>query len=301
MLRTIKITNPYDETLTIDLYNPSTSGLRVSEITGLGPVKGAISSTDMGSQAGSIYNSTHIGNRNIVFKFDLLENPTIEDSRLNTYRYFSVGSEITLRFETDHRVGSITGHVESNEPDIFSNKANTVISVICEDPYFKKPNGISTSYFAASSLFEFPFENDSLTKDMIEFGSINVAQVQSINYEGDASTGFILRAKALDFASNFAIYDEATGDGMKITSSLLVELTGNDIQPLDEIIIDTITGERAVLILRNGEYTNILNTVGRKPDWLQLHKGSNRIGYTASSGAKRLQVSIENPVLYEGV
>ncbi len=40
--------------------------------------------------------------------------------------------------------------------------------------------------------FEFPFENNSLTENLLEFGEIRLDTRAELNYEGDADTGVVI-------------------------------------------------------------------------------------------------------------
>ena len=66
MIKNIQITSFRNETLTIELANPEKSGFAISGITGLGPVKAEINTTENGINDGAVFNSAHVGYRNIV-------------------------------------------------------------------------------------------------------------------------------------------------------------------------------------------------------------------------------------------
>ena len=136
MIKSLKVTNHLGESLVLELMRPEKSGLIVREISGLGPSKATINTSDVATMDGSVYNSSRRENRNIVLDLMMYPFPTIEDSRLLTYRYFPIKKQVRLEIETDNLNVHTYGYVESNEPDIFSEEESTQISIICPDPNF---------------------------------------------------------------------------------------------------------------------------------------------------------------------
>lgn len=304
MIKTVRVTNYLGESLTLELKNPWDIGIAITKIKGLGPVKADINSTEISSGDGARFNSARIGTRNIVFTFRLLEAPTVEDSRQKTYKYFPIKTNVTLLFETDNRLCQITGYVESNKPNIFSEEEDTQISIICPNPYFisMENDGMnSVVFFGSEPTFEFPFSNESLTDPLIIFGNIKLRQEEIVPYDGDSQVGFTIKMHALGEVRQITIYNTKTRETMKIDTDILNEITGSGIVAGDEITISTIKGDKHITLLRNGEEINILNALGKDVDWFQLAKGDNRFAYICEYGAENLEFSINYQTLYEGV
>lgn len=304
MIRSISAINYLGEVLTIDLMRPEKSGFIIREITGLGPPKANINSTANSSDDGTVFNSARLESRNIVLSLVLLANPTIEDTRQISYKYFPVKKPLSLIIETDNRLCEATGYVESNSPDIFSSMESIQISIICHDPYFYSygESGTNVTVFRGiRENFEFPFENDSLTEDLIEFGIIEESTYQTVFYEGDSEIGVVFRIHAIGEASNITIFNTETRESMRIDTEKLKTLTGSGIVAGDEIIISTVKRSKYVTLLRNGIYTNILNCLDRNADWFQISHGDNLFAYTVESGLENLEFQIENRVIFEGV
>lgn len=304
MIKTVTVTNYLGESLTLELKNPWDIGIAITKIEGLGPVKADINSTEISSGDGARFNSARIGTRNIVFTFRLLEAPTVEDSRQKTYKYFPIKTNVTLLFETDNRLCQITGYVESNKPNIFSEEEDTQISIICPNPYFiSMENGGTNSvvFFGSEPTFEFPFSNESLTDPLIIFGNVKLRQEEIVPYDGDSQVGFTIKMHALGEVRQITIYNTKTRESMKIDTDVLNEITGSGIIAGDEITISTIKGDKHITLLRDGEETNILNALGKDVDWFQLSKGDNRFAYLCEYGAENLEFSINYQTLYEGV
>lgn len=306
MIKSVIITNPLGESLKLVLTEPEKSGFIVKSIEGLGPVKANIHTLDLATLDGSLDNGARLGTRNIVFSLEFY-GTNIEDIRQKTYRYFPIKQNITMTFITDNRECYTTGRVESNEPDIFSKNEGCQISVICPNSYFYKLKEEIKDFFGENPAFEFPFENNSSTLEevdsnpVIEMGEIQTVTGGSLYYTGDAEVGVIIQVHALGDAKNFTIYNTDTRESMAISDSLLEELTGSGITTGDTITINTNKGNKSVYLLRDGQYTNILNTLGFPIDWFTLKRGDNTFVFDAEEGIYNLQYKMSYNITYEGI
>lgn len=304
MIKNITVTNYLGESLLLELMFPENSGFVIKEITGLGPSKAVINSTELSTSDGSVFNSSRIESRNIVFNLKILASPTIEAARQKLYKYFQIKKRIKLQFETDTRICDIFGYVETNEVVIFSNQVSTQISVICPDPYFYSAGSDAktiTLFSGVEAAFEFPFSNESLTLPLLVFGEIRLDQERNIYYNGDSETGLTIYIHALGEATNLTIYNIATSEFMKIDTVRLTTLTGFPIIAGDDIIISTIKGGKYISLLRGGSYINILNCLDLNSTWFQLTKGDNQFGFVAETGGTTLQFRVENYKVFEGI
>lgn len=304
MIKSVTITNHLDESIKLDLFNPEESGFIIKSIEGLGPVKANINFKELATNDGSIDNSARLSSRNIVMSLQFMESPTIEETRLKSYKYFPIKRNIKFLIETDSRICETIGRVETNVPTIFSNAEGCQISILCSNPYFYSAgeNGTNqTIFYGTDPLFEFPFSNESLTEDLIEFGSIENRTEGTIYYDGDAEIGITIQIHAVGEAEGLVIYNTKTREIMRINDDKLKSLMGSGIQAGDEITITTSRGEKGIYMLRSGVTTNILNSLEKPIKWFQLSKGDNTFAYTASVGLTNLQFRIENKVVYEGV
>lgn len=304
MIKSVTITNHLDESIKLDLFNPEESGFIIKNIDGLGPVKANINFKELATNDGSIDNSARLSSRNIVMSLQFIESPTIEETRLKSYKYFPIKRNIKILIETDNRICETIGRVETNVPTIFSNAEGCQISILCPNPYFYSAgeNGANqTIFYGTNPLFEFPFSNESLTEDLIEFGSIENRTEGTIYYDGDAEIGITIQIHAVGEAAGLVIYNTRTRELMRINDDKLKSLIGSGIQAGDEITITTSRGEKGIYMLRSGVTTNILNSLEKPIKWFQLSKGDNTFAYTARAGLTNLQFRIENKVIYEGV
>ncbi len=307
MIKSVTVTNYLGDSIKLELMRPEKSGFIIKAIDGLGPAVANINTTEVSTNDGSLFNSARLSQRNIVIKLHFLDSATesIEDVRQKTYKYFPLKKNLTLLIETDNRTVSTTGYVETNEPNIFDAKGEgCTISIICPDPYFYSAgkNGTNeTVFYGVQATFEFPFENNSLTEPLLEFGIIMNQTENVITYHGDSEIGLTISIHAIGEATNITIYNTGTREQMTIDTDKLIALTGQGITAGDTITINTSKGSKGITLLRNGQVTNILNCLKKGCNWFTLAKGDNIFAYTAETGGSNLQFRMENKIIYDGV
>ena len=301
MIKTIKITNHLKESIELELTRPDKSGIYIQEITGLGPPTAHINTTEVATNDGSIFNSSRVTTRNIVLTLGFLFKPDIETVRQLSYKYFPIKKQVKLKITTDNRVGEVYGYVESNEPNIFSERQTTQISLICPDPFIYAEGTNTTIFSGVESAFEFPFSNESLTEDLIIMGNMTTGTTKSIFYSGDSEIGVTIHIYASGLVSNITIYDPITNRKMEIDVDRIQAITGSPIIEGDEITISSVRGNKYITLTRVGVEYNILNSLNRDVYWFQLFKGPNIFSYYAESGLSNINFIIENKTIYEGV
>ena len=240
MIKSVTIINYLNEKLVLELGRPDKSGLLIKSIEGLGPSEATINAKEIATSDGALFNSARVNSRNIVLTLGFLFHPTVEDMRQLTYKYFPIKQRLTIRIETDNRIAETYGYVETNEPDIFQKEETTQISIICPDAYFYSAGSDGNNITVFSGIedaFEFPFSNESLTENLIEFGKIHYSQEQTVYYNGDAEIGIIITIHAIGTAKNVTIYNTGTRGIMKIDTEKIEQLTGYGIINGDDIII----------------------------------------------------------------
>ena len=302
MIQSVTVINHLGESLKLDLAEPEKSGFIVKNITGLGPVKANINTSDICTADGSQFNSARKEKRNIVITLDFQLFPSVEDARQLTYRYFPLKKNVTLIIETDNRTSCCSGYIESNEPEIFSQTEITQISIICPDPnLYSVIKTQKTRFSGLEPMFEFPFDNDSLTEPKIEFGYEDDGEPHLINYEGDTETGFTLTIHFLGYAKNVSLYNIHTREYIKINTDAIALITGSEVAKGDDIIIRTEHGRKSITLMRDGKYYNALSCLVRGSSWIQLKTGPNVFAFTVEEGKKNVQFIMENYIVYEGV
>lgn len=307
MIYSLAVTNFLGDRIRLELGKPENTGFLIKSITGLGPVKANVNTTEVATNDGSMFNSARLSQRNIVIQMVFVNSiygEDIEEIRQKSYKYFPIKKNVELVIETDNRYVRTTGYIESNEPDIFSKQEGTQISIICPDPYFysaSEDGDNVTDFYSIDPMFEFPFSNESLTEPLLVLGEIQIKTEGVITYSGDSEIGVMIYIHAIGPAEHINIYNTETREVMTIDTVKLEKLTGRGIIAGDDIIINTLKGEKSITLVRSGVSYNILNCLDKNTDWFTLVKGDNIFAFTADSGVTNLQFRIENKVIYEGV
>lgn len=307
MINSITVTNYLGDKIKLELGKPYVSGFLVKSVSGLGPVKAAVNTTEIVTNDGSIYNSARLTQRNIVFQLvfvDSINGESIEDIRQKSYKFFPVKKYLELVIETENRCVKTSGYVESNEPDIFNSQAGSQISIICPDPYLYsagKGDKNVTDFYSVIPMFEFPFSNESLDDRTLVLGEVQIKTEGLITYKGDSEIGITIFIHATGNATNLKVHNVETKEVMVINTTKIEQMTGKGITASDDIIIKTSKGEKSITLVRNGKLYNILNCLDKNTNWFTLIKGDNIFAFTADTGISNLQFRIENRIIYEGV
>lgn len=342
MIKTVIVNNYLGDELVLSLTGSHEEhGLYIKSITGIGPGKATINTTDLASDDGGIYNSARAEIRNIVITLGMYQSTihrnSIEDARQLTYQYFPLKKSVLLTFITDNRALYIEGYVESNDPDIFSEEESTQISIICPDPNFYNAVGDNrVSFGSVDDLFEFPgdekyhigdevdgiivtregedprwhpetgYQNNSLTENLTEFGTIVVATNKTIVYSGEVETGFTLHIHPKSNMTSFGVYNVDTGEKIEIDDTVIQKITGSGILAGDEITICTVKGQKSAYLMRAGVTYNIINALGKNPDWLQFHisaygNSDNVFAFNATTGSDNIDGYISFNEAFQGV
>ena len=303
MIKSITVTNYLGDSIKMELARPEKSGFIVYSVTGLGPGKASINTTEVSTNDGGIFNSARLPARNIVIGLKYMWQGSIEEVRHRSYKYFPLKKKVKLTIETDTRTAFIEGYVESNEPNIFSKSEGSDISIVCPNPLFysTEEDNSEVVFSGIEPAFEFPFSNESLLEPLLEMSIMHNTIEQVVTYDGDADIGVTITISAIDTASNITIYNTGTREIMRIDTTKLEAITGSGIIAGDTITICTVKGRKSITLLRAGKTTNILNCLNRDADWFSLAKGDNVFTYTAENGASNLMFKINHQVVYEGV
>lgn len=303
MIKSLIVTNPKGEELTLELSRPELSGLYIKSIDGLGPPTASINTQDIATIDGALYVGSRLETRNIVIELGMLDVPSVEENRLKTYKYFQTKRPVSIVVITDNRKVKIEGYVESNEPEIFSDMETTKISVICPDPYFYDIEPTTKNFSETDPLFEFEFSNESLTENLLIMSEIRVDTRSLIVYPGDGDTGVKIQIKMLADVSTFVMYDVVSQKSMKFTGSKMPSGLGTTFKKNDIIEINTVKGNKYVSLVRGGISSNIISALDRKAEWFQLSPGDNIFAYAADDGTndEKVVVTFIYNVAHEGV
>ena len=276
--------NKYNEQINLT----QNSNYALLSVGGLTPPTATINTAVIATSDGAVFNSSRLGTRNIILKIAPLN--SIETNRINIYKYFKAKQYIKLYLENNTRSVWIDGYIEHIEGDLYTEKQQLQISIICPDPYFKDTTTGLYTFSNIINLFSFPFAIE-------ETPGIPISQLGefveiAITNNSDDETGVLITMLANAAVTNPTIYNMTTNEHF----TLDIELEAGD-----EITIDTRRGHKTVTLNHEGTTTNILNNMVQGSSWLTLVVGDNIFSYTCSTGAEYLNISVELQPIYEGV
>lgn len=301
MIKSLTVENPKGESLKMVLTEPDKSGLIIESIDGLGPADANINTYELATADGGIYSGARLNMRTVTLSLRMMEFPSIEHSRQLTYKYFPIKKKVKLILDTDLKTVECEGYVESNDPTIFSEQEGTVITVTCPDPAFYHGHYSTKIFSGVEPLFEFPFSNESLSEDLIEFGELRLDTRASINYVGDMDTGMDILIHFIGTATNITLYNTDTREKMKIDTGKIAKLTNAAVGLGDDILISTKRGNRYARLLRNGVYTNIISAIDKDADWMQLSVGENTFAFSSETGDTNIVMTLSYRTAFGGV
>lgn len=281
---TLKIENANGEIFEL---THNTQNYAVISVQGLTPPATAVNTSVGGLADGSFHTFSRVQQRNIVITVIL--NGDIEANRQQLYRIFSLKKPCTIYFQNANRNVKIVGYVEVLEGDLFVQREQMQISIICPRPFFEDLYAIYAELSGIMKAFEFPF---NITTP-IPFSEIVDQPLVTITNIGQVETGCIM---TISFNGPIT--------GLRIVNSTTQEYFGIDysFQAEDMLTINTVSGQLGVNVVRAGATTDLLNNVTGGSSWFKLPVGDNNFTFDLATGSV-LDVGIVFAVanLYGGV
>lgn len=240
--------------LVVGSLGASSDVIQIRDIEGLGPVKAAINTTQLGSFDGELYNGSSVGKRNIVLTLGL--NPfwthqSMASLRGMLYAYFMVKQLVRLQFVSDHLpTVQIDGYVESFEPNMFSKDPEIQISVICPKPNFVASESTEITGIVATTI-DTPTEIDYVGTVEAGFSLEVVSSVANPSYTGD----LIVRNNA-PFDQVFTVED------------VTIDIT-------QYYRLNTKRGKKRVQSVDASAPSSLLNSISDDSVWPALQPGTN--------------------------
>jgi phage-related protein len=304
MIYTIIATNAKGDSVELDLANPWAGGIAVTGASGLGPAEGTINTVNFATSDGALFNSSRIKSRDIELNLKFLGSD-IESVRHKLLRYFRVKHPITLDFITDYRHTYITGHIEKNEIDIFSNSEGADLTIVCPNPFFRlrdPAKGKNSVRFTTSTpSFEFEFQDPNSDSPTLIFGEMTSTGETVVVYEGDADASTIVDIQFLGPASGVKLYNTTTQTRINIDTNEISRLLGSTIRAGDRLSISSGVGDKYVKAYRDGNVYNALSALDKDSDWIFLTPGDNLITVRADTGIDNVSAIISFENLYESI
>jgi len=293
------------ERLAIDLRNSDEElGFLIVTVDGLGSSPAVVSSAKGAVTNGARVNNVKLDTRTITMTFGVSEVGKKETEALEMlYNFFPTGKKITLEFSTEKRTVFIEAYPEDMTLNMFAPVENAVITALAPKSVFtdtSKGYHIVSNY---TSLFEFPFSNESLLEPLIEFGHSMSTPNYYIYYPGDIDTGIYILVEVIEDSvfTDLTLYNLRDDQKMVINMTRLNAIIDGVLQVGDKILIDTRTSQKSIKLFRNGQFINIHNALDLHSDWIYLSPGHNTIIYTMATGQDAISVELEYFALYSGV
>jgi hypothetical protein len=191
----------------------------------------------------------------------------------------------TLEFQqvegSTYNIDVITKSIKfGNVTSQYHNKV--IIELIAPNPFWYDPTQYEQQMIGFSGGFSLPFSFP------INFGTVGT-QLEVIN-SGNVETPVLIYFYGE--VVNPVITNETTDEAIEITGT---------ISDGDVLIINTAFGEKSVLILSGGEYTNAFEYVNPDSVFWKLSPGANTISYTVSSEGENAQARLYYYHRYSGV
>ena len=254
-----------------------------SKIKGLDPPTGTVSTSNYAGMNGSYLNNAFIEKRNVVIPFEM-RGFDVELRRHELYRVVKPSRYIKIYYSTKNISVYAEGIVKTCEVENFEKLTNGQISILCPDIYWYSTETQIAEYSRVRGAFHFIYPDNDET---FPIGTYNTQDMMTINNNGD-EVGFTLEISGGP-AKNPTIYNALTDEYMQISG---------DIQKGDIITITTKTGNKTVLLEREG---NIINRLVSGSTWLNLKAGENKFYVRASNGLNNIKVRLIHRNAYLGV
>lgn len=270
-------------------FNQMGGPFTIKEITGLNPPTATINTNTTAIMDGARFNSSKLNMRTINIAFAIEYDAAI--NRLEVYKVLQTKKIVHLRYTSDTIDVMAEGYVESIDISYFSMKQIVTVAILCPFPYLKDAQTIVNDLSNLISTFHFAFASTEVPE--LIMGYVETINNVTVRNSGTVDVGMSIELYAAANISNPKVYNYATGEYIGVTYSM---------EAGDTIKIDTTSGNKSVVLLRNGVESNLFNYLAPGSKWLQLDVGVNEFVYTVdSNNASNLSVTIRHNDLFEGV
>lgn len=263
----------------------------VLAVSGLNPPSASIFTAKSPNRKGVKYNGSSLNERNIVITIKILGD--IEANRNALYAWVDTEQYCKVHYKNGRKDVYCEGHVEDCDIDFFTDNEVVDLAIICENPYWKEWQDISTDISNLLRQFTFPFAIESTG---VPFSTLLESNTASILNAG-AETGIRITVSCTGTVENLVIFDakeqtEQTG-AFRLNKTFYAGET---------VVIDTEASPKTCKLYKSdGTVENILKYVGANPTWFKLKKGMNSFGFFADSGTANAEITIGYTNKYLGV
>ena len=281
---TLKIENTNGDIFELTHNSPN---YYVTHIDGLTPPPTVVNTATAGVIDGTFFNSARVEQRNIVIT--LYINGNIEANRQQLYKIFPRKTPCTVYFKNQNRDVKIVGYVETLDGDLFVQREQIQISIICPRPYWEALSQLYNELSKIIARFEFPFS----IVEPIPFSEINDVPIAVINNSGDVACGTLIDIEFTGAAETLKIIDTTEQTFFEIAYTF---------QVADKVRINTNSGQMGVTLERSGATTKLLNYVSKNSTWFRLKPGQNTFTFTLTTGSTDdVKINFITSLLFGGV
>ncbi len=260
----------------------------VLSVSGLNPPSASIFTSKSPNRKGVKYNGSTLNERNIVLSIKILGD--IETNRNVLYDWIDTENYVKVHYQNGVKNVYCEGHIQDCDIDFFTNNEIINLAIICENPYWKDLNEISTEISTILLQFTFPFAIDKSGIPFSSSGSNNTTNI----FNGGNEVGINISVKCNGSVTNLSIYD-ANNSNRKF--KIIKTFNKNEV-----IEINTEESPKTCKLYKtDGTIENILKYVEANPTWFTLKRGNNLFAYSADSGAENVTITIKFTNQYLGV
>ena len=235
--------------------------------------------TDGGAYQGSIAKI-----RNIVLTLKDITNHVYNRNLLDAL--FKSGTPGTLVFKEDENEREINYYVESINSTGESGARTYTVSLLCPDPFFYALSDVVVYLAAWMGNFEFAHEFIEAGE---EFGyRSNQRSLNIVNEQAEDGTGLNITISAAGVVQNPSVIRVESNEAITIGTTS----TPFDMEAGDTLLITTADNDKHVYLTRNGITTEVNQYITEDSVFIQLMRGNNNIGYSATVGIDQMSVRI---------
>lgn len=253
-------------------------------------VKNNVTMSDNTMLDGATYQGSVAAKRNIVLTLRDRDDHT--DNRNTLNKLFKAASPGTFIYHDDKNDRTINYYVESINSDGPDKPRTYTVSLLCDDPFFYAIDDISVTMASWEKNFEFTHEFSS-TKE--EFGYRSAVRSQEIyNENATDEIGLTITIECSGGVTNPKITHVESGESITVGStSYPFAMESGDI-----LVITTQTNNKHVKLTHSGTTTEVNEYLTEDSEFIQLQRGYNNIGYSASSGESNMVITLTYRMRY---
>lgn len=305
---------------TVDLNDGA--AYEVLSVSGLNPPPASIFTAKSPNRKGVKYNGSTLDARNIIISVKVLGD--VETNRNALYPWADTEQYVKVRYRNGQKNVFCEGHVQECGVDLFTDNEVVDIAILCENPYWRDWQEISTDISALLKQFVFPFAiSEDATYDVADKKLKSPITADTEDIYGDGETAQSVKA-GIPFSTirednTTTIFNTGAETGVKIIINCLGEVKNLRIYDAVDtsrqfyikytfpanwrIEIDTESSPKTVKGYKpgGGDPDNLLRYVVGNPTWFRLKKGYNTFGYSTESGTTSAEISIGFTNKYLGV